>query len=110
MAFLNITDPNGKTWSFYLHTGRLCVIGRAAGCDVVLDDPLVSRYHAFIKYEDGFFVLVDGGFFDGKLRRSTTHVFINGAACSEQRLSHGDQITLGACSLRFEEERCELPR
>jgi hypothetical protein len=25
-------------------------------------------------------------------------------------LSYGDQITLGACTLRFEEERCELPR
>ena len=107
MASLDVTDPNGKTWSAYLHTGRLCVIGRAAGCDVVLDDPRVSRYHAFIKYEDGFFVLVDGGFINGKLWRSTTHVFVNGAACSERRLSDGDQITLGGCTLRFEQPQFE---
>jgi hypothetical protein len=24
-------------------------------------------------------------------------------------LSNGDQITLGECTLRFEDERCELP-
>jgi hypothetical protein len=24
-------------------------------------------------------------------------------------LSNGDQITLGACTLKFEQDRCELP-
>lgn len=109
MPSLDITDPNGKNWSAYLNTDRPYVIGRAPACDVVLDDARVSRYHAFIRYEDGFFVLVDGRFFDGKLYRSANKIFVNGEACSERRLSYGDQITIGACTLRFEEHRCELP-
>src|SRR5688500_16699687 len=99
---LNITDASGRSWFFTLLTDRFSTIGRAPDNDVVLFDPLVSRHHAFIKYEDGFFVLVDGVFVNGQIKRSANHILVNGTQCYERRLNHGDQITIGKSTLRFE--------
>lgn len=105
MDQLKITDASGRTWQFHLH--GLCRIGRAPENDIVLDDPRVSRYHAFIRPEDGSFVLVDGMYIDGQLRRSANHVLVNGVPCHEHRLADGDQITVGASTLRVELDRSE---
>jgi hypothetical protein len=71
-------------------------IGRLAECQVVLADPNVSRRHAEIrKAEDADgHVVVDLG--------STNGTKVNGTPVRSQRLRDGDEITVGATTMRFE--------
>ena len=69
-------------------------IGRLPECDIVLDDSKVSRRHAEVR-RDGISVsVVDLG--------STNGTMVNGAGIRERALSDGDQITVGATTLRYE--------
>lgn len=47
----------GDVFHFPLEVGSSVIIGRATECDLVLQDPLVSRRHIEIQYlEEGFFI------------------------------------------------------
>jgi LPXTG-motif cell wall-anchored protein len=64
-------------------------VGRAEDNDIVLDHPLVSRYHALIEKMGARFRLRDLG--------STNGVFVNGTRIqNEAWLADGDSITIGA--------------
>ena len=69
-------------------------IGRLDTCDVVLDDPTVSRNHAEVRRDGEGFELVDLG------SRNGTRV--NGYGIVRQRLADGDELHIGAVPLRFE--------
>ncbi len=70
-------------------------IGRSSKCDVVLDDPNISREHAELRPRGGSWVLTDLG--------ST-----NGSSVNGQRIDgptvvkRGDQIELGTSVMKFE--------
>jgi hypothetical protein len=65
------------------------VIGRAANCQLSLDDPLVSRNHATITVTPESVVLADLG--------SRNGVRVNSDRIEGKRaLSHGDQISIGS--------------
>lgn len=72
-------------------------IGRTKENDIVVDDPAVSEYHAYIKrYDDGRFVLGDLG--------STNGTQVNGAPLKAPQthiLIDEDIVTLGRCSFQF---------
>jgi adenylate cyclase len=105
MALLKITDASGRQWEYTLTAQSACTIGRAPDNVVVLDDPRASRYHAHVKPgEEGSFTLVDGAMVNGQLRRSANKVFINGEPRYEQSLKNGDRVTIGASTIRFEQE------
>lgn len=71
-----------------LPTGEF-VIGRAANCQLSLDDPLVSRNHATLTVTVEAVVLADLG--------SRNGVRVNGDRIDGKRnLSHGDQIAIGS--------------
>jgi hypothetical protein len=72
------------------------VIGRSRECDLVLDDPNVSRRHAELRREDGGWAVHDLG--------STNGIKLNGRRSRGGRLSPGDEITLGVSRLTFEQE------
>ena len=64
------------------------VIGRSAGCQLVLDDPLVSRKHAQVLITGEAAVLEDLGSVNG--------VFVNGEQVKGRRvLSPGDRVLIG---------------
>ena len=108
MAVLKITDASGRQWQYTLMPQSSCTIGRAPDNVIVLDDPRASRYHAHVvSGEDGSFVMVDGAVINGQLRRSANKVFINGEPRYEQSLKNGDKVTIGASSIRFEQEDTE---
>jgi len=108
MAVLKITDASGRQWQYTLMPQSSCTIGRAPDNVIVLDDPRASRYHAHVTSgEDGSFVMVDGAVINGQLRRSANKVFINGEPRYEQSLKNGDKVTIGASSIRFEQEDTE---
>jgi hypothetical protein len=70
------------------------VIGRSKRCDVVLNDPNVSRQHAEVRWESGQWVLND--------LDSTNGVKVNRRAVKHATLSDGDRILLGTSELQFE--------
>jgi len=69
------------------------VIGRLPDCDVVLNDPNVSRRHAQIARSGDDVVLDDLG--------STNGTKVNGAPARSMNLIDGDEITIGASRLMF---------
>jgi FhaA, N-terminal domain/FHA domain len=87
-----------------LHDGRRLLVGptgatlgRSRQCDLVLDDPNVSRQHAEIRPRGGSWVLTDLG--------STNGSRVNGRPVSGSDVVRpGDEIELGATVLRFELE------
>ena len=71
------------------------VIGRLSECDITIEDPNISRRHATVTILDGSFRITDLG--------STNGTKVNGDRISSQfELSHGDEITVGLFSIRFE--------
>jgi len=72
-------------------------LGRSRHCDVVLNDPNVSRQHAELRPRGGSWVLTDLG--------STNGSRINGHQVEHSEVVRpGDEIELGATTLRFELE------
>jgi hypothetical protein len=69
-------------------------IGRAADCDIRLNDETVSAHHAtLMRKRDGSFELTDMG--------SRNGVRVNGERVNRQRVSNGDAIQLGPAEFRF---------
>jgi adenylate cyclase len=100
MALLHITDAGGRAWQLPLSPPQgVCTIGRAPDNRVVLNDPRASRYHAYVKFQGGSYVLFDGSV-DGKL--SANHVFVNGEERLEHPLRDGDLVQIGASRLRLD--------
>ncbi|MCC6825045.1 MAG: GAF domain-containing protein [Acidobacteria bacterium] len=100
-AILTITEPTGSTFEIELETGRLYMIGRAKGNDIVLNDSRVSRKHAHLSSGPQGFQIVDGYYENGKLVRSVNHVYVNGAPEQQWILSAGDKIRVGESVLEF---------
>jgi hypothetical protein len=72
-------------------------LGRSRNCDVVLEDPNVSRQHAELRPRGGSWVLTDLG--------STNGSRLNGHPVERSEVVRpGDLIELGATVLRFELE------
>jgi Protein of unknown function (DUF3662)/FHA domain len=72
-------------------------LGRSRKCDIVVDDPNVSREHAEVRPRGGSWVLVDLG--------STNGSSINGRRTDgAEVLKPGDEIELGTSKMTFELE------
>jgi hypothetical protein len=68
------------------------VIGRDNDCDIVLDDPAVSRKHADVSVKDGVLTVSDNDSANGV---SVNHIKVDGSA----ELASGDLITVGPLAL-----------
>lgn len=62
-------------------------VGRHAGCDLVMDNPTVSRRHARLKFRDGKWIVHD--------LQSKNGTFVNGAPVGRCELRPGDELCLG---------------
>ncbi len=81
MALRGVSGPYfGKTIAL---VGRITV-GRDPECDLVLDEPEISRKHAIIEATHGGLTLRDLGSVNG--------TFVNGSWVREAQLKAGDQI------------------
>ena len=80
-----VVEPTGAT------------LGRSRQCDVVLDDPNVSRQHAEVRPRGGSWVLTDLGSTNGSLLNGRR---IDGA----EVLKPGDEIKLGTAIIAFDLE------
>jgi hypothetical protein len=69
-------------------------LGRLSDCTVQIDDPQASRRHAEIRPVPDGYLIADLGSLNG--------TSVNGRPTTEQVLSDGDVITIGAVAIRYE--------
>ncbi len=67
-------------------------LGRATGCELHIDSPSVSRYHALVVVDADGAVIED--------LNSTNGVYVNGRKILRERLQHGDSVTMGEAKFR----------
>ncbi len=92
LSRLVITRGHGRGATFSL-AGRT-VLGRHRKCDIVVDDPTVSRWHARIESCAEGLQVSDAGSLNG--------TFLNGHPLETiTPLADGDEIQLGNCQLVF---------
>lgn len=96
MAKLFFVGLDGTEKSYRLQTHRPFTIGRDPGNDIILRDPKVSRHHAEIVFERGFFVLHD--------LASANGTYVNGKRVRVAPLTHGAKLRMGNSYGRFSEE------
>jgi len=96
MAKLFFVGLDGTEKSYRLQTHRPFTVGRDPGNDIILRDPKVSRHHAEIVFERGFFVLHD--------LASANGTYVNGKRVRVAPLTHGAKVRMGNSHGRFSEE------
>jgi len=69
------------------------VVGRAPGCNITIRSRFLSRHHALISFDKGYWAVSD--------LRSTNGVAVNGRKVRSSRLSDGDTIEIGRHQLVF---------
>jgi VWFA-related protein len=74
-------------------TGQELTIGRGPENALVLADPLVSRRHARVLYEDGAYWIED--------LESRNGTLVNGEESTRRALAADDEITIGGASIAF---------
>lgn len=67
--------------------GKDFKVGREVGCDLMLDNPHISRFHAEIFWKGSQLFIKDLG--------STNGVFVNGRKIAEEPLHNGDKVLFG---------------
>ena len=77
----------------YPITETYAMIGRSKDAAVYLKDPMVSREHAAIEFDEDAFILKD--------LDSTNGTYMRGVLIKEKRLSHGDKFQVGNTVLQF---------
>ena len=95
-AFLIVQRGEDIGRRFDLDTTQL-TIGRGADNDLVLNDPMVSRYHAVLKRQGSRYSLIDLG--------SSNPVVINDQALepgNPQQLTHRDVVFIGKTVFSFQ--------
>jgi len=96
MAKLFFVGLDGTEKSYRLQTHRPFTVGRDPGNDILLRDPKVSRHHAEIVFERGFFVLHD--------LASANGTYVNSKRVRVAPLTHGAKLRMGNTYGRFSEE------
>lgn len=89
-AELVLVGKNARRWPL---SKDEIVIGRLEGCDVIVEDPSLSRRHAEIRREGDEWVLIDLG--------STNGTEVNGKRVNRHRLAPGDRLTFGETTFEF---------
>jgi adenylate cyclase len=87
-------EADGRSQVFNLASEQ-ATIGRATDNDIVLNDFSVSRRHAYLRRENGVWVLRDN--------HSTNGVRINDRPVPEGSVVDGDLVTVGTFQLQFRE-------
>ena len=100
MAKISVIENNVPVNSISLTAGTIS-IGRAKNNDVRIQDSTVSSHHAKIVTFYNASYIEDLG--------STNGTFVNGKRVTKHTLNSGDVISLGALSLKVENEETVKP-
>lgn len=69
------------------------LLGRDLGCDICLDDSLVSSEHAVVVKENSSYIIED--------LNSRNGTYVNGDSIQKRKLKNGQSITIGNFIIRF---------
>jgi adenylate cyclase len=92
MGFKLVSESNGQVYA--LPDGATLVVGRGAGCDVMVQNPNISRRHAQMRVAPDSVELQDLG--------SANGTFVNGDRGPRMLAHNGDVITFGTATFRLE--------
>ncbi|MGI9472289.1 MAG: sigma 54-interacting transcriptional regulator, partial [Rubripirellula sp.] len=93
VAYLSVRTGPEKGKQFPLDPSRPLHIGRGSSCEIMLTDPVSSRFHAVVYFEDGNWHLRDTS------SRNGTHV--NGQKTDHARLLHKSIVTVGSTDMQL---------
>ena len=93
VAYLSVRSGPEKGKQFPLDPSRPMHIGRGSNCEVRLTDPVSSRFHAVVFFEDGNWQLRDTS--------SRNGTKVNGEDTQLRILKYGDMISLGRSTILF---------
>ncbi len=93
-AIATVVRGSASEKKYELDASQPIRIGRGNGCQIYLTDPLSSRTHAIISYEDGNWVASDADSRNGTL--------VNDKRITQIELVDGDRIQIGSTELLFE--------
>ena len=93
-ALATIVRGSASEKNYELEASQPIRIGRGNGCQIRLSDPLSSRTHAIISYEDGRWIASDADSRNGTL--------VNDQKIGQVVLSDGDRIRIGSTEILFE--------
>jgi hypothetical protein len=99
MPTISFRTPQGEEISHRLDPGHQARIGRDSDNEIVLRDPRVSRHHARIVFEKGFYVIYD--------LASANGTVVNGKRISIAPLVDGAVVQVGSCRGRFADRTAE---
>ncbi len=90
LAWLILNQGDPEELSFELEKFET-VLGRGSDCDIQVDDPLVSRRHATIRFREGRFEITD--------LNSSNGTYLNGNLVRSTRIHDGDLLRIGNSAL-----------
>ena len=93
-AIATVVRGHATKTKYELDASQPIRIGRGSGCQICLSDPLSSRTHAIISYEDGEWRASDADSRNGTL--------VNDERITQAVLNQGDRIQIGSTELLFE--------
>lgn len=93
-AFATVVRGSASESQYELDATQPIRIGRGSGCQICLSDPLSSRTHAILSYEDGQWTASDADSRNGTL--------VNDQKITRVVLANGDRIQVGSTELLFE--------
>ncbi|MEM8670805.1 MAG: sigma 54-interacting transcriptional regulator [Planctomycetota bacterium] len=93
VAYLSVRTGPEKGKQYFLDPSRPMHIGRGSSCEIMLTDPVSSRFHAVIYFEDGNWHLRDTS------SRNGTHV--NGQKTDHARLMNKTVVTVGSTDMEL---------
>ncbi len=93
VAYLSVQSGPDQGKHFVLDPERPMHVGRGSSCEVLLSDPVSSRFHAVVYFEDGNWQLRDTSSRNGTL--------VNGQKAEHARLLDKSVVRIGATELRL---------
>ncbi len=95
VAYLSVQSGPDTGKHFVLDPDRPMHLGRGSSCEIMLSDPVSSRFHAVVYFEDGNWQLRDTS--------SRNGTFVNGQKAEHARLLDKSLVKIGATELRLVE-------
>jgi pSer/pThr/pTyr-binding forkhead associated (FHA) protein len=92
LGWLVVTDGPEKDRDFRVMAPRT-TIGRAADCDIILDNPHVSTKHTSLRLLNQVLYITD--------LDSSNGTYVNSKEITKAELKDNDTVTIGDISLRF---------
>jgi hypothetical protein len=77
----------------YVLNSAVCIIGRSENCDLIIDDPSVSRRHCVIVQSNSRYVVFDF--------KSSNGVSFKGESVFQKELNDGDVFAIGDHEIKF---------